>query len=755
MSQENEGVKNSSFDSVPSQAIESPPVEVTAAEWVARLGALVDEELTVLASDTASHDTAMISGDTANRLAVVRLGAVAALFNAMRARHAATAAHSLRVALTSSAWVTEMGIDGRQRDLTEVAALLHDVGMMSLPDRILLKPGPLTPDEYVHVDRARRASTEILRGATGDEELLSVVQHVAAWFDGTRPAYPLSGENIPLPARVISIVEAFDAMTTDHVFRPAMSVERATADLFENAGSQFDPALVEKFAHFRSGAGRDIRGLVAQRWLTELDPGVADTSWQWTPLAPEALADSLEGIFHRRLLDQMHDGVIFVNSERRILHWNHGAERLTGIAAESVQQRIWQPSMLGMRNERGDTMESEECPVITSLECGSQSFRRLTIRGRTGGDIAVDSHTIPVVTDDAVIAGAAIILHDASSEITLAQRVEHLRDRAAKDPMTQVANRAEFDRTLEILVQQFRQRGTVTSLIICDLDRFKQVNDVFGHQAGDDAIKSLATLLQNSSRSGDLVARYGGEEFVLLCVDCDNATAARRAEKIRQTLAKTPQPRLDGRSITASFGVTEIQPGDTAETALRRADRALLTAKSQGRNTVVQLGAGGGAGKTAAPTTASQRKRSTGDMAVRQVLSTAVPISLTIEKLRGFVADHRAKILRIAGNRVSLEINDGASTLSRRASDRPVTFAMELELSEERSKDQNSHVRTRLQIEISPKKTRDRRRTDITRRTEDVLTSLRSYLMATVERQDRTPGLIRKAHSLFQFWKKH
>ncbi|KKK87516.1 hypothetical protein LCGC14_2752440, partial [marine sediment metagenome] len=70
------------------------------------------------------------------------------------------------------------------------------------------------------------------------------------------------------------------------------------------------------------------------------------------------------------------------------------------------------------------------------------------------------------------------------------------------------------------------------SLIICDLDLFKQVNDIFGHQAGDEVIKSMANLLKDSCRVGDLVARYGGEEFVMLCADCDNATAARRAEEI-------------------------------------------------------------------------------------------------------------------------------------------------------------------------------------------------------------------------------
>ena len=88
------------------------------------------------------------------------------------------------------------------------------------------------------------------------------------------------------------------------------------------------------------------------------------------------------------------------------------------------------------------------------------------------------------------------------------------------------------------------------------------------------------------------MARYGGEEFVMLLADCDNTTASRRADQIRLALSQVQQPRMNGQTITVSFGVTEIQPGDSAETMLRRADRALLTAKENGRNQVVQLGSG-------------------------------------------------------------------------------------------------------------------------------------------------------------------
>ena len=133
--------------------------------------------------------------------------------------------------------------------------------------------------------------------------------------------------------------------------------------------------------------------------------------------------------------------------------------------------------------------------------------------------------------------GAILLLHDASSEISLEQRCQSLPDKATRDPLTQVANRAEFDRVHAMFVAAHQQQQVPCSLLMCDLDRFKLVNDTYGHQAGDEAIKSLAALLKGACRPGDLVARYGGEEFVVLLADCDNATACRRAEQIRKALS--------------------------------------------------------------------------------------------------------------------------------------------------------------------------------------------------------------------------
>ena len=126
----------------------------------------------------------------------------------------------------------------------------------------------------------------------------------------------------------------------------------------------------------------------------------------------------------------------------------------------------------------------------------------------------VDLHAVPVVDKDGTTHGATIVLHDASPEASLEQRCQSLHERATKDPLTQVANRAEFDRTLEMFVAAHLERRLPCSLVICDIDHFKKINDTYGHPAGDEALKSFAALLKGYCRPGDLVARYGGEEFV-------------------------------------------------------------------------------------------------------------------------------------------------------------------------------------------------------------------------------------------------
>lgn len=675
-----------------------------------------------------------------NQLVQVRLGIASSLFGALRAKHGPTAHHSLRVALGCSAWGALLGVSEGERDELEIASLLHDIGKMGVPDMILLKPAQLTDDEYQIMERHRRVGVEILQSCCTSQGVLKIVRDSGAWFDGSRDGYELQGESLSRGARMVAIVDAFDAMTSDQVYRRALSRERALAELFEFAGMQFDPRLVQEFCGFINADQAKLQSVAARRWLKDLQPeGASPSIWQLSASRPAPAAPSSESVFCRRLLESMHDAVVFVDSSLQIVLWNRAAERLTGIPAASIEQKHWNPTLVNLRDEKGRLLAEVDCPVIQAIRDGAQTLRRLSVMGRSGQRIEIDAHLVPVHSKNGAAQGAALLMHDASSQITLEQRIQCLHEKATRDPLTQVANRGEFDRILANYVESHLERRLPCSLILCDIDFFKRINDTFGHQAGDEVLITFAAMLRRHCRSGDLVARYGGEEFVLLCADCDNATATRRAEELRVEIADFPMEALDGKCISASFGVTEVQSGDTPDTMLRRADRALFQAKSNGRNTVVQLGSGID-GAEAAPKRNgwfSWLRRTPPDQVLERQLTTSVPFNVVVEKLRGFVADHHAQIVNVAENHVVLQIDGEQAPLLRRASDRPMPFVIELRFDEISAGQAGTGkiVRTFAHVTIRPHRVRDRRRRDVRERAQRLLASLKSYLVA----QDHDP----------------
>jgi two-component system cell cycle response regulator len=175
---------------------------------------------------------------------------------------------------------------------------------------------------------------------------------------------------------------------------------------------------------------------------------------------------------------------------------------------------------------------------------------------------------------------------------------DHLRasvtqtiEMAVTDPLTGLHNRRYLDSHLQTLFDRALARRRPLSLMITDIDRFKSVNDTYGHDGGDDVLKEFAARLRRNVRGIDLACRFGGEEFVVVMPDTDGGVAQRVAERIRAEIAGTPFPiGKDGKAIavTVSVGVATLQPPhDSVAALLKRADVGLYEAKSAGRNRVV------------------------------------------------------------------------------------------------------------------------------------------------------------------------
>ncbi|NDV25611.1 GGDEF domain-containing protein [Desulfovibrio sp. JC010] len=189
--------------------------------------------------------------------------------------------------------------------------------------------------------------------------------------------------------------------------------------------------------------------------------------------------------------------------------------------------------------------------------------------------IAVDITELKEVQNKLVEAHASLALKT--------RQLEHL---AAHDNLTGVLNRLSLEKALHAEIDRTERYGREFSFVILDIDRFKSINDTFGHQVGDEVLVEFCRLLVENLRQSDLLGRWGGEEFVIICPETDLDAVLKMAEKLRSRVADHA---FDGAGrVTASFGVTQFIAGDSQRSLMKRADDALYLAKKKGRNMVLE-----------------------------------------------------------------------------------------------------------------------------------------------------------------------
>ena len=442
-------------------------------------------------------------------------------------------------------------------------------------------------------------------------------------------------------------------------------------------------------------------------------------------------------LFNQKLLRNLRSGVVFVDHKRRVQLWSKGAEAMTGIVSDAVIERPLYPQTFNLRFEDGTGVPLDKCPISECLETMENVTADYRTLNADNQEVKIEVAITPVIDDERRLIGAIIILNDHTVEIDLQRQLKDLYEFSVLDPLTQVANRAEFERVLEEYVRAFNQSEAFNcSIIICDIDFFKSINDNFGHAIGDQALVAFSEMLKKYVRSQDLVARYGGEEFVILCADCDTDSALQRAEQIRMGLFKTPQTMLDGKSISASFGVSELRPGDTAMEFFVRADTALLRAKELGRNRVViadQREANRHVnvtedGSVSGMQWRQQRREHTALICEEFMTSTPVPV--LVEKLRGFIVEKDAWLQRVDQEFLSMEVDfEAPDDYSRKGS-----FTMNIEFKEgDDSEGGRNTKKTFIRITIFPGRRKKWFSTNHTDVAPALLSDLRSYLMINDE----------------------
>ncbi len=211
--------------------------------------------------------------------------------------------------------------------------------------------------------------------------------------------------------------------------------------------------------------------------------------------------------------------------------------------------------------------------------------------------VSIGGNTISVVHTTApdnhppepeVVAKIELIARKVGERVGMLRAFKRSETQAHTDPLTGLMNR----RSLEEKVRRLVEEGSTYVAVYADLDHFKQLNDVHGHDAGDQALRLFARVMRDSVRPADLTARYGGEEFVVVLPDCQISDAFGVINRLRETLAAT-QSSAKLPSFTASFGITAARPENTFSETLELADAALLKAKATGRDRIVISGPDG------------------------------------------------------------------------------------------------------------------------------------------------------------------
>jgi len=276
------------------------------------------------------------------------------------------------------------------------------------------------------------------------------------------------------------------------------------------------------------------------------------------------------------VFEKISDAVIVLDNENLIVDYNR--------AAAKVFPELSQDSLSG------------DVRIVLSKHTGLYAFVDSTVEMQfqfTSGEDSLlkyyDCTISPIYSRTKTSIGKIILFKDNTETTVLLAKLKTL---ATIDPLTQVYNRRHFIEIANRQLSHHARDGRSLSIIILDLDYFKQVNDTFGHLAGDEVLRNIARLLTLSVRGGDSVARFGGEEFICLLAETGGKEAFLVAERMREEIKKArfSIPGIKDVSITGSFGICSVEnvtEGEKLDPLIARADLAMYHAKEQGRNRTV------------------------------------------------------------------------------------------------------------------------------------------------------------------------
>ena len=476
----------------------------------------------------------------------------------------------------------ELGWPDERLEEVENVAFLHDLGKIGVSDRVLLKAGPLTSEEWELMRQHPGISAEIVRPLF-DEALVAGVRHHHERFDGKGYPDSLAGEEIPLIARAMCVVDCYDAMSSHRPYRRALSYDQCLAELKRCAGAQFDPAMVTAFRAVlqRLQRRRTRVARLAQEAAQLVDPAAHALL---RTRADEARPEYAEMRNALRTFRDAHPPVHFVTSFAMA-----GDQCITVLDTGDTESELshcgdpWLPE-----DDLARVLADESLPanVLTADDFGVWVSSAAPVRDEKGAIVAAVTVDAPAVEGFGQPPPSEHSRDLATMLQVAAIRFSRAEVEAITDGLTGLYNHRYLHERLQEELERARRHEGTLSLLFCDCDHFKIYNDSHGHKAGDAALGRIARIIEACGRRVDLAARYGGEEFVLVLVDTDSAGALVVAERVRAEVEASSA--RGGRALTVSIGIATY-PDDTGarDELLDKADWAMYTAKRAGRNRVL------------------------------------------------------------------------------------------------------------------------------------------------------------------------
>lgn len=522
--------------------------------------------------------------DETRRAMDVQLATIEALALAIEAKAGCTPEHVRSIQLYAATLAEAVGLSDNDVQAVRTAALLHDVGNMAVPEHILAKPEALTPEEFERVKIHPRAGAEILRNVPFGAPVAELVLcHHERW-DGLGYPAGLRGEAIPVGARILAIADCYSTLQTDRPYRPARTSVAALAVLLEHAGTAFDPALVDLLvARLHLSAPLPVEAAADRGVLHDIS-GTHREEQTLYEIA-QALGSSL-GVEDAMVLihDKVSRLVPFVTCALFLGNDSHGyaCRYAHGPGTEALfawTARSWSdlslelPACADGRAGRGEDLAALlACP----LNFDGQRIGGLVIY-HTNAGCFTDEHRRVL---GRVSEQAAAVIYNST-------RYEQTQHESQTDALTGLPNRRSFDQQFEIGLARAAGTGTTASIVVLDLDRLKEINDTYGHEAGDRALRAIGAVLRSMVRASDLCARFAGDEFMVVLWGCSPEHEARRVADVQGAVSDYPfEPRPGVRvGLSISAGCARFpEDGRTFNELLMVADERMYRDKAGRRS---------------------------------------------------------------------------------------------------------------------------------------------------------------------------